>query len=194
MKVYVVFEGKKPGVYKTWNECLENTKGVKGSKFKGYPTEKEGNEALEKYTSHDEISTEDENNSISTDVGTSGNPGKTEFRVVETSDSKIIFNSKLYELGTNNIGEFLGVVWAMKYLKERNEQHRIIFTDSKTAMSWITKKAYKTSLERNAQTEEIYQEMEKSIKWLKENNTEDFKLQKWNTLAKGQIKADYNRK
>lgn len=194
MKVYVVFEGKKPGVYKTWNECLENTKGVKGSKFKGYPNEKEGNEAFEKYTSHDEISAEDENNSISTDVGTSGNPGKTEFRVVETSDSKIIFNSKLYELGTNNIGEFLGVVWAMKYLKERNEQHRIIFTDSKTAMSWITKKAYKTSLERTEQTKEIYEEMEKSIKWLKETNTEEFRIEKWRTDLKGENPADFGRK
>jgi ABC-type bacteriocin/lantibiotic exporter with double-glycine peptidase domain len=61
-------------------------------------------------------------------------------------------------------------------------------------MSWITKKAYKTSLDRNVQTEEIYIEMDKSIQWLKENNIEEFRVTKWNTSEKGQIKADYNRK
>jgi len=35
-KYYVVWAGKKPGVYATWAECQRNTSGVAGAKFKSY--------------------------------------------------------------------------------------------------------------------------------------------------------------
>ncbi len=37
-KFYAVKEGKVPGIYSTWKECEENTKGFSGAIFKSFPT------------------------------------------------------------------------------------------------------------------------------------------------------------
>ncbi|MED4604355.1 RNase H1/viroplasmin domain-containing protein, partial [Paenibacillus validus] len=40
-KFYVVWEGKQPGVYKTWAECQAQTNGYPQAKFKSYESEEE---------------------------------------------------------------------------------------------------------------------------------------------------------
>ncbi|GAB6122094.1 ribonuclease H family protein [Dysgonomonas termitidis] len=39
-----------------------------------------------------------------------------------------------------NIGEFLGVVAAVKYIIENNYHPRVIYTDSFTAITWLNNK------------------------------------------------------
>ncbi|WP_176397799.1 ribonuclease H1 domain-containing protein [Bacillus cereus] len=193
-KLYVVFEGKKPGIYQTWDECKEQVEGIKGSKFKSYSTEEQANEEYEKYIGHNELSPEDIARSISSDASCSGVPGILEYRVVETINENVIFSSPTYPLGTNNIGEFLALVKAMQYLSERDECSRIIFVDSVTAISWVKKKKVKTNLEKTDKTEELYSEILNAEEWLGTINIEDFKLVKWETHIYGEIKADFGRK
>lgn len=38
---YVVWTGRKPGIYYTWSDCEEQIKGFKGAKFKGFKTHEE---------------------------------------------------------------------------------------------------------------------------------------------------------
>ena len=38
-KFYAVKVGKKPGVYRTWDECKEQTSGYPGVEFKGFNDE-----------------------------------------------------------------------------------------------------------------------------------------------------------
>lgn len=40
-KFYAVLAGHKPGIYLTWAECQEQTKGFKGAKYKSFPTREE---------------------------------------------------------------------------------------------------------------------------------------------------------
>jgi len=47
-KYYVVWSGLEPGVYLTWAECEAQVKGVKGARFKSFPTEGEAREAYDK--------------------------------------------------------------------------------------------------------------------------------------------------
>ena len=37
-KFYVVWRGRKPGVYRSWPECQRQVSGVEGAKFKSFPT------------------------------------------------------------------------------------------------------------------------------------------------------------
>ncbi|KAK8672888.1 hypothetical protein V6N13_111245 [Hibiscus sabdariffa] len=48
-KYYVVFHGKKAGIYRSWIECARMIIGVKGSRFESFESESNAKEALDKY-------------------------------------------------------------------------------------------------------------------------------------------------
>jgi ribonuclease HI len=193
-KLYVVFNGKTPGIYKTWPECQEQTKGVKGAKYKSYEDHAEAIRDYEAHQNHSDIPQEEIDYSINVDASTLGNPGIMEYRCTYTKNKEVIFDSEKYEMGTNNIGEFLGLVDAMKYLKDKNELDRIIFTDSITALSWVKNKAIKTTLEKNKNTEKLYKKIEESVSWLQSEDVKTYKLSKWQTEKFGDVPSDYSRK
>lgn len=45
-KYYAVLQGRKPGIYQTWNECKEQVQGYKNAIFKGFQTKEEAEEFL----------------------------------------------------------------------------------------------------------------------------------------------------
>ena len=49
-KFYAVKKGLRPGIYHTWPECQEQTKGVSGAAFKSFSTQQAANEYLESGT------------------------------------------------------------------------------------------------------------------------------------------------
>lgn len=193
-KFYVVFEGKQPGIYDNWAECKKQIDGVKGSKFKGFPNVKEAEEALAKHISHDELTKEQVEESISVDVSCRPSPGVMEYRVVKTLNEELIFSSETYPLGTNNIGEFMALVKGMQIVKENGQMDRIIFADSQTALSWVRKKKTNSNLVRNESTNKLYKDLEEAVKWLHNVELDHFKIVKWETHIHGEIKADYGRK
>ncbi|KAL4379832.1 hypothetical protein GQ457_02G017140 [Hibiscus cannabinus] len=48
-KYYVVFHGKKVGIYHSWIECAQMIIGVKGSRFESFESESDAKKALDKY-------------------------------------------------------------------------------------------------------------------------------------------------
>lgn len=79
---------------------------------------------------------------IATDAAHSMKNGKTEYQAINLATRERIFYRNLGNQ-TTNIGEFLAVVEAVKYIIENDFQPRVIFTDSMTAIAWF--KAKKTS-------------------------------------------------
>lgn len=79
---------------------------------------------------------------IATDAAHSMKNGKTEYQGIDLATRQQIFYKDLGNQ-TTNIGEFLAVVEAVKYIIENDFQPRVIFTDSTTAIAWF--KAKKTS-------------------------------------------------
>ena len=185
---YVVWVGKKPGIYETWAECQEQTKGVKGAKFKGFTNYLEAKEAFEGESVQKDYIKE----SINVDVGCSGNPGIMEYRCVDTKTGEILFHKGPYSKGTNNVGEFLGVVDGLRYLQERGSDMPI-YTDSITAIAWVRNKKIKTNLVRDAETEGLWKTVEDAIHWLETNGYKN-PIYKWDTVNWGEIKADFGRK
>ncbi|MBP9016964.1 MAG: RNase H1/viroplasmin domain-containing protein, partial [Paludibacteraceae bacterium] len=44
-KFFVVWKGKQPGIYPSWEECSRQVHQFEGAKFKGFATEKEAQQA-----------------------------------------------------------------------------------------------------------------------------------------------------
>jgi len=207
-KFYVVWEGHEPGIYKSWTACQLQIKGYPNAKYKGFSSKVEAEKAFNgnyfdfvgktKATKSSLSATElkkiGEPNlySISVDAASSGNPGKMEYRGVDTQTRKQLFIQGPFPQGTNNIGEFLAIVHGLALLKQKNSD-RMIYTDSKTAMSWVRKKICNTKLKRSTKNQKLFELVDRAITWLK-NNDYNTKIVKWETKAWGEIPADFGRK
>lgn len=207
-KYYTVWKGHKRGVFETWNDCKAQITNFEGAQYKSFESFYAAKEALKgdyfnyvgkKTDFKSELSTEQlkkigvpNYNSISVDAASSGNPGIMEYRGVETKSKKQLFIQGPFEEGTNNIGEFLAIVHGLALLKKNNSD-RILYTDSKTAISWVKKKRCNTKLERNEKNKALFELIDRAENWLK-TNTYTTVIVKWETKAWGEIPADFGRK
>lgn len=207
-KYYTVWKGHKTGVFESWYDCKAQIKDFEGAQYKSFETFDAAKKALngnykdyigknKKFSSsltEDQLKKIGQPNyhSISVDAASSGNPGKMEYRGVDTKTKKQLFIQGPFEEGTNNIGEFLAIVHGLAFLKQHNSD-RIIYTDSKTAMSWVKKKSCNTKLERNQKNKTLFELVDRAVNWLKENNYTTT-IVKWETKAWGEIPADFGRK
>ena len=76
---------------------------------------------------------------IATDASHSIKNGCTRFRGVDLKTGTEIFSENIGNQ-TVNVGEFLGVVAAVKYIIEHDYSPEIVYTDSVTAISWFRNK------------------------------------------------------
>lgn len=204
-RFYVVWNGLTPGIYKSWDECQEQIKGVKQALYKSFDTLEEaerayssspkdyigqGNKEKTKATP-DNYPAEIIRNALAVDAACSGNPGMMEYRGVYIGTGEEIFHFGPM-FGTNNIGEFLAIVHGVALLKQRGIDLPI-YSDSRNALIWVKSKACKTKLPRDSKSEELFQYIERAEKWLKENSYST-KLLKWETDKWGEIPADFGRK
>lgn len=202
-KHYVVWKGKTPGIYTSWDACKKQVHGVQGARFKSFPTKAEAEAAFTSGASAASPSSGEKaatnakeayvNESISVDAACSGNPGDMEYQGVWTGTGEPIFHHGPVENGTNNIGEFLAVVHALALLDQQQRYDVPIYTDSMTALAWVRNKKANTSMERSARTETIWELIDRAEKWL---HTHDVRnpLYKWETKQWGESKADFGRK
>ncbi|WP_396636393.1 viroplasmin family protein [Maribacter sp. R77961] len=206
-KFYVVWKGKQPGIHKTWADCKKAIEGYKGAEYKSFATfalaqkafngnyeDFKGKKKGEATLSPSELLKIGQPNyhSISVDAASSGNPGIMEYQGVDTKTGKKLFKQGPFPQGTNNIGEFLALVHGLAFLKERGSD-RIIYTDSRTAMSWVRKKKCNTKLTENEKNKEMFHLVNRAVNWLKKNQY-NTPIIKWETKAWGEIPADFGRK
>ena len=207
-KFYTVWKGHNTGVFDSWDDCKAQIKDYQGAQYKSFLNFEAAKKAFKsnykdyigkKKVFKSELSEEQlkkiglpNYNSIAVDAASSGNPGKMEYRGVETKTKKQLFIQGPFEEGTNNIGEFLAIVHGLAYLKQRNS-NKIIYTDSRTAISWVKKKNCNTKLERREKNKPLFELVDRAVNWLKSNNYTTTVV-KWETKAWGEIPADFGRK
>jgi len=206
-KYYVVWNGRKPGIYTDWPSCKEQVEKVEGARYKGFPTRELAEAAWKddpaKYLSRQFnapkiISCSNpligipEPDSISVDAACAGNPGILEYRGVDTRSGAELFRMGPFPEGTVNLGEFLGIVHALAYLKQRNSNWPV-YSDSRTAIAWVRKKAINTNLIPSEKNRKLFDLVERALKWLRENHWSN-RILKWETAHWGEIPADYGRK
>ena len=204
---YVVWSGKTPGIYDTWEACEAQVKGVMGARYKGFPTREEAETASlsspEQYISRKPKEPSGHSSPISSsstpvypslavDAACSGNPGVMEFRGVIADTGTEVFHRGPFVSGTNNIGEFLAIVLGLAYLKQNNLPWAL-YSDSRTALAWLKKGHADTKIEWSAQNQDLFHMVRKAEMWL-HDNTWTTPIYKWDTKAWGEIPADFGRK
>lgn len=204
---YVVWQGREPGIYDSWSACEAQVKGV-AAKYKGFATLAEAQQAFaatpEDYITRkpageaDLVSKSDLQAkpillpALAVDAACSGNPGTMEFRGVIADTGTQVFHRGPYVEGTNNIGEFLAIVLGLAYLKLHNLPWAL-YSDSKTAISWVRQRQCKTKIEWNTRNQDLFLAVRAAEKWLHEN-TWTTPIYKWDTEHWGEIPADFGRK
>ena len=209
-KTYVVWEGRHPGIYSSWEDCKAEVENFPNARYKAFSSrteaimayresDREASEVLRSisrhlkeepagYMSNPEINPE----SIAVDAGCSGNPGKMEYRGVYLRTGKEVFHQGPFEHGTNNIGEFLAIVHALALLK-KNGSNMTVYSDSAVAQKWVRDKRCNTKLEKNDKNSELYALILRAEAWLAANDYAN-PVMKWKTDKWGEIPADFGRK
>lgn len=202
---YGVWIGRNPGIYDNWNACKEQVdkfpkalySKLKATNLKDAQLEFESGYGNKKTTSNvasESKETIPQEGFLTVDGASNGL--NCEFQAVWYPSKEVAFASKKYQGGTNNIAEFLGLVFACKYLKDKNLPIKI-YTDSVTAMAWFrNKKANTTATQTGKATEELDDLLMKAENYLKNNEAALSKaiILKWETKDWGEIPADYGRK
>jgi len=206
-KFYVVWQGKHPGIFESWKDCKAQIEGYKGAQYKSFATFEEAKKAYNgnyldykgKSKGKSELTPEellkigDPNyNSIAVDAASSGNPGKMEYRGVDTKTKRVLFHQGPFEQGTSNVGEFLALVHGLAFLQQKKSE-RILYSDSRIAIGWVRKKKCGTKLVKTAKNAQLFELIERAENWLKKNRF-NTPIVKWETKAWGEIPADFGRK
>lgn len=206
-KVYVVWKGKRPGIYPSWADCKAQIDGVKGAQYKAFPTFAEAKKAFNNgYGAYTRTPKHKPGlsaakraslgmpnyHSIAVDAASSGNPGTMEYQGVDTKTGKALFHQGPFALGTNNVGEFLALVHGLAFL-QKQQSDRLVYSDSKIAMGWVRKKKCNTKLKKIAKNAVLFELIARAEQWL-HHNAYTTPVVKWETKAWGEIPADFGRK
>lgn len=203
-KFYVVWVGAKLGIYETWDECQKQVIGFKDAKYKSFPTkieaEKAFTESFQKniYQAKNTATAKKTNMNypkgeyLCVDAAWNTVSGDAEYRGVMMPSKQEVFQKGPYLDGTNNIVEFLGIVHGLAWCKQNNYLFPI-YSDSKTAISWIKKKKANTKLEQTSRNKILFELLARAELWIK-NNSWSNQILKWETDVWGEIPADFGRK
>ena len=124
---------------------------------------------------------------IATDGAHSAKERLTRYRAVDLSSGMELFNHSIGNW-TNNIGEFLGIVEAVKYILTHPESPRIIYSDSITAITWYRNKQCASSrrCDKLLMAEVFLKVMDAKIS--------DIQVIHWDNREWGETPADFGNK
>lgn len=202
-KYYVVWKGRKSGVFNTWEACSAQVSGFAGAEYKSFDSQAAAEAAFR--GAYAEFAgkpasvgqwkmalTRPALPSISVDAACAGVPGPVEWRGVETESGKQLFRLGPYVHGTNNVGEFLAIVRGLQWLAEKQVAWPL-YSDSENAIIWVRAKKCRTKLELSNRNAPLFALIAEAEGWLVENRYVN-KVLKWDTEMWGENPADFGRK
>ncbi len=203
-KYYVVWKGRKTGIFTSWAECEKQVRGFVGAEYKAFESEAEAEAAyLANYDNYKgkasssgrwrNASVQPLLPSICVDAACSGSPGRLEYRGVNTETGAEIFRAGPYADGTNNVGEFLAIVRALTWQAKHN-MHVPVYSDSENAIAWVYTGECKTRLKHTPRNAPLFALIRSAENWLAENELPEDKVLKWDTELWGENPADFGRK
>lgn len=223
-KYYVVWEGRQPGIYRSWAEAQAQIDGWKGARYKSFTTLNEATAAFRKGSDDNleaiatlllqarergsaaksvtevkptapkawQSNPMVDCNAIAVDASCLGNPGVMEYRGVDMMTGQEIFRIGPFQDATNNIGEFLALVHVLALCKQQGSD-RPIYSDSRTALSWLRRRGSRSTLKATARNAVVLRLLARADAWVKANTWPN-RVMKWDTDHWGEIPADFGRK
>lgn len=203
-KFYVVWKGRRPGIYTSWPEAEAQVRGLAGAQYKSFGTLQEAETAFRStYDSYKgkpsslgkwrQASIQPVLPSICVDAACSGSPGALEYRGVFTESGDQIFHYGPFADGTNNVGEFLAIVHALIWM-EKHKSPLPVYSDSENGIAWVYTGRCRTSLKHTGRNAQLFAMIRSAENWLAENEIKDDAVLKWDTELWGEIPADFGRK
>jgi ribonuclease HI len=207
-KFYVVWQGRKTGIFTDWKECEAQIKGFDDAQYKSFESLEEAEKAIHK-NYWDYIAKRDAAakvtykeppanigkpniNSIAVDAAWNTATGDMEYQGTYLLTGKRIFLQGPFQDATNNIGEFLAIVHGLAYLQKQGSDLPI-YSDSRTAIAWVKKKHANTKLVLTPRNKPVFELLQRAERWLAENKYPN-KILKWETEYWGENPADFGRK
>lgn len=209
-KFYVVWEGRAPGVYDSWEECEAQVTGYPGARYKGFGSQTDAVAAFRgddksqldiiraigahrpdiiNYSAFPEIRLD----AIAVDGACAKNPGPMEYRGVMVATGEEVFHIGPLDGGTNNIGEYIAIIHAASLFKRRGDTTTPIYSDSRTALSWIRRGRSNTTIKPDSHNSRVIELLRRADAWLAANRIAN-PIIKWDTERWGEIPADFGRK
>lgn len=209
-KFYVVWTGRAPGIYDSWEDCKEQVEGFPGAQYRSYTSQTEATEAFRgdareqlaiarelgkhigmkiDYSLFPDIRLD----AIAVDGACAKNPGPMEYRGVRVADGTELFHYGPVEGGTNNIGEYLAIIHVAALLSRSGDTSTPIYSDSRTALSWIRRGHSNTHITPGPENERLRAILARADAWLATHRIPN-PLLKWETEKWGEIPADFGRK
>jgi ribonuclease HI len=209
-KFYTVWKGRRRGVFSSWAECKRQVKGYVGAEFKAFDSMAEATRALagryQDYAGKASSNGKWRNArrkpklpSIAVDAACSGSPGSLEYRGVVTDSGREIFRAGPFAEGTNNVGEFLAIVEALRWLQD-HKQAWVVYSDSENAIGWVQAGRARTRLKPTSANRKLFQMIAEAEADLAQEKLRsaglpsNAKILKWRTTDWGEIPADFGRK
>ncbi len=202
-KFYVVWKGRRTGIFDTWEACRAQVEGFPGAQYKAFPSRAAAEAAFQQqYADHAGRAATRQQwllaptppvlPSLCVDAACPGIPGPVEYRGVLTESGEQVFHQGPFPDGTTNVGEFLAIVHGLAWLAEHGLDWTV-YSDSRTAIAWVRKRRCNTRLKRNARNAPLFERIARAERWLAEHPNHNPVL-KWDTAAWGEIPADFGRK
>jgi ribonuclease HI len=207
-KFYVVWQGRKTGIFTDWKECEAQIKGFDDAQFKSFDSIAEAELAIQR-NYWDFVAKKDAaskvalkeppvnigkpiKDSIAVDAAWNTATGDMEYQGTYLATGQRIFLQGPFKDSTNNIGEFLAIVHGLAYLQKKGSDLPI-YSDSRTAISWVKKKHANTKLALTPRNKPVFEMLQRAERWLAENKYSN-KILKWETEYWGENPADFGRK
>jgi len=209
-KYYVVWEGRAPGIYDSWDECQDQINEFPGARFKSFPDLESATMAFRgdpneqlglfralgtrpaviiNYEAFPEIRLD----AIAVDAACSKNPGPVEYRGVVVGTGQQIFHVGPLAGGTNNIGEYLAIVHCAAMLAARGDTTTPIYSDSRTARAWIRNRQSRTTIVPTPENHATLEILARANRWVATHAIPN-PILTWDTDKWGEIPADFGRK
>lgn len=222
-KYYVVWHGVQPGVYSSWDACLQQIKNFKGAIYKAFNSEQEAHEAYHSspslYIQHNAASATPVGSPSQSAVAPSPPTYRTDTVLplppqvkadalavdaacsgnpgaMEYRGVYLRTGQEVFHFGPVYGTNNIGEFLAIVHAMALLKQKKVVLTiysDSRNAMLWVKQRKCKTTLARNPRTEQLFQIIGRAEEWLR-NNTSPCPLVKWETAEWGEVPADFGRK
>ena len=203
-RFYVVWKGRRKGIFTSWEEAEKHVKGFVGAQYKAFDSRAEADAAFgsnyEAYKGKPSTmgkwktaSVQPVQPSICVDAACSGSPGLVEYRGVHLETGKELFRAGPFKSGTNNVGEFLAIVHALAWLA-KHDQEIPVYSDSENAIAWVNTGTANTKLTHTAANAPLFVMIRSAENWLAENELREDAVLKWDTELWGENPADFGRK
>ena len=203
-KYYVVWKGRKPGIFRSWVEAEQQITGFAGAQYKSFGSLHEAQTAFRsEYEAYKgkpsslgkwkHATVKPILPSVCVDAACNGSPGILEYRGVFTESGDEIFRVGPFPDGTNNVGEFLAIVHALSWMT-KHKSPLPVYSDSENGISWVYQGKCKTSLKHTAKNAPLFAMIHSAENWLAENELGDDAVLKWDTESWGENPADFGRK